>query len=130
MDNSVLCYYNEKKKTRIKNRLSGVIIYLMIMGTVALVSYIGIKMYQVYTTAKLQEQAVSYIIDNNLYGEFKFKSKLEVGIDVNKGNSYVIFNSSSEELVEVKALPRGSKIQYYKYPDGTIAYPYSLDSSV
>ena len=104
---------------RVKHALgiTGALVFLICSLAVAVIVNAGIQMYTAYTTAELQKQAVKYATDNGYYLDINFNDKSAIGFNVKKGTA-----PSSIKGVTVR--PKDGKMEYYRYPDGSIVYPY------
>ena len=111
---------------RVKHALgiTGALVFLICSLAVAVIVNAGIQMYTAYTTAELQKQAVKYATDNGYYLDINFNDKSAIGFNVKKGTAPSSIKGSSDTSTRVTVRPKDGKMEYYRYPDGSIVYPY------
>ncbi|SUY47657.1 Uncharacterised protein [Clostridium putrefaciens] len=138
MENSLKCNKSDNGITyRIKENLRNVkkyavdpitaaIVFLICSAALYIVVSSTINFYTAYSTIDMQKQAVQKATNNGDYIDIKFSSKAAIGFNITKGIAPSIINGSSDISTQVIVKPRNSTSEYYRYPDGTIAYPYSL----
>ena len=126
----------EKKKissrlTRNKHALgiTTAVVILILTCAISVAVTSVIKSYVAYSTVAMQREALAYATKNGMYTEITYSDNSAMGFNINAGSkpsTLVSSNSVYSNTVIIK--PRYASQEYYKYPNGAIVTPYSLEN--
>ena len=102
------------KKRQYRNAIIEWPVVILIIASLAILSYTGIEMYKTYTDNKKFEMALEYAKDNNCMAEFRATNGGSCSFNIKAGNANAALELMQGSAFSIKLYPRNYKPEYYQ----------------